>query len=167
MKIKQLATAALGALALCGGMAFESNKAQAQGINFSCVRGSQGGFVTVVSNGRVTRSLITWNSQAFSHSGWTPEARCNAVTNRFNNAFASQSRLTLSTGTINNLGVICGLQGRDRRCSGDNIIITLTPGTNPRGALNQLISATAGGRPLAQSGSVTLNDWADAALNSD
>jgi hypothetical protein len=167
VKIKQLATAALGALALCGGMAFESNKAQAQSVQFACVRGNYDDFVTTVSNGRITRSLITWNSQAFSHSGWTPEARCQAVTNRFNNAFASQSRLMLSTGTINNLGVICGLQGRDRRCSGDNTIITLTPGTNPRAALNELIQATAGGRPLAQSGSVTLNDWADAALNSD
>ncbi len=167
MKIKQLATAVLGALALSSGMAFEANKAQAQGVQFYCVQGGGGGFVTVVSNGQVTRSLITWNSQAFSYSGWTPEARCNAVTNRFNNAFASGSRLMLSTGTINNLGVICGLQGSDRRCTSENIIITLTPGKNPREALNEIISAAAGGRPLAQSGSVTLNDWTDAALNSN
>lgn len=165
MKIKQLATAVLGALALSSGIAFESNKAQAQGVQFACVQAGQGGFVTVVSNGQVTRSLITWNSQAFSYSGYTPEVRCNAVTNRFNNAFASGSRLMLSTGTINNLGVICGLQGQERRCTSENTIITLTPGVDPRAALNQIISAAAGGRPLAQSGSVTLNDWTDAALS--
>lgn len=167
MKIKQLATAVLGALALSSGMAFESNKAQAQGVQFYCVRANNGGFVTVVSNGQVTRSLITWNSQAFSYSGYTPEVRCNTVTARFNNAFQNQNRLRLSTGTINNLGVICGLQGRERRCNSENTIITLTPGKNAREALNEVVSAAAGGRPLAQSGSVTLSDWTDAALNSN
>lgn len=167
MKIKQLATAVLGAVALSSGMAFESNKAQAQGIQFSCVQHPQAGFVTTVSNGSVTRALITWNSQAFSNSGWTPEARCVAVTDRFNQAFASGSRLRLTTGVVNNLGVICGLQGQERRCNGGNVIITLTPGVDPRAALNQIVSAAAGGRPLAQSGSVTLDDWANAALSSN
>jgi hypothetical protein len=167
VKIKQLATAVLGALALSSGMAFESNKAQAQGVQFYCVQGNNDGFVTVVSNGQVSRSLITWNSHAFSYSGYTPEVRCNAVTNRFNNAFQNQSRLRLSTGTISNLGVICALEGRERRCNSQNTIITLTPGKNPREALNEIISAAAGGRPLAQSGSVTLSDWTDAALNSN
>jgi Circadian oscillating protein COP23 len=165
VKIKQLATAVLGALALSSGMAFESNKAQAQGFRFDCVQAGQGGFVTTVSNGRKTQALITWNSQAFNRSGYTPEARCYEVTNRFNNAYASGSRLRLSTGTINNLGVICGLQGQERRCTSENTIITLTPGIDPRAALNDLVAAAAGGSPLAQSGSVTLNDWADAALS--
>jgi hypothetical protein len=167
VKIKQLATAVLGALALSSGMAFESNKAQAQGVQFYCDQGDDGGFVTRVTNGSTIKSLITWNSQAFSRSGYTPEVRCNAVTNRFNRAFQNQSRLRLSTGTINNLGVICALEGRERRCNSDNTIITLTPGTNPRAALNDIISAAAGGRPLAQSGTVTLSDWTDAALNSN
>ena len=174
MKIKQLATAALGALALCGGMAFESNKAQAQSVQFACVRGAQGGFLTVVSNGRVTESLITWNS--YAHSGQTPASRCRQVTQRFNDAFTSGNRVRITAGTFNGQGVICGLQGRERSCDNTNLLITFS---HPRGAsnsqklqiarqgLNDLVAAAAGGIPLAQSGSVTLNDWADAALNSN
>lgn len=174
MKIKQLATAALGTLALCGGMAFESNKAQAQSVRFACVRGNYDEFVTTVSNGRVTESLITWNS--YAHSGETPASRCRAVTQRFNEAFAQGRRVRITPGIVNGQGVICGLQGRQRSCDNTNLLITFS---HPRGAsnsqklqiarqgLNDLIEAVSGGRPLAQSGSLTLNDWADAALNSN
>lgn len=165
MKLKSIATALLGTIAACSTMAF---KAEAQGVpfQFHCVQGANGGFVTIVTNGNDTRSLITWNSEAFSGSGYTPEDRCQKVTNRFNYAVNNDIRLRLTTGQVNGLGVICALQGRERRCSENTFnLVTLTPGTNPRQALNDLVAAAAGGRPLAQSGSVTLNDWAGAALD--
>lgn len=167
MNIKKISTTILCALTLCGGIALESKKAEAgTPFQFSCVQGANGGFVTIVSKGNVTRSLITWNSQVFSDMGFTPEVRCQTVTARFNSAVASGTRLRLSTGNINGLGVICALQGRERQCDSGNTIVTLNPGTNPSAALSQMISATAGGRPLALSGDVTVEDWADAALNS-
>lgn len=167
MNFKQISTTILCALTLCGGIALESKKAEAQSpFQFTCEPDDNNGFVTKVRNGGTSAALITWNSQAFSRSGYTPRVRCQTVTARFNNAIANRTSLRLTTGTINRLGVICALEGRERRCNSQNTIITLTPGTNPRAALNQMISATAGGRPLAQSGRVTLNDWADAALNS-
>lgn len=166
MKLKSIATALLGAVAAGSTMAFKAEEAHASPFQFQCVRGANGGFVTIVTNGRESQSLITWNSQAFSHSGWTPEVRCQEVTNRFNYAVNNGIRLRLTTGEVNGLGVICALQGRERRCGNNTFnLVTLTPGTNRRQALNDLVSAAAGGRPLAQSGSVTLNDWAGAALD--
>lgn len=166
MKLKLIASAFLGAVAVSGAAALKPESAEAQGspFVFHCVRQAESGFATIVSNGSVAETLITWNSQAFSRSGYTPEVRCQAVTDKFNQAVQNGSRLRLSTGRVNGLGVICALEGRERRCNGDNLIITLTPGTNPRAALGDLYSAAAGGRPLAQSGTLTLDDWANAAL---
>jgi len=166
MKFKSIATALLGAVAACSTMAFKAEEAHASPFQFQCVRGANGGFVTIVTNGRESQSLITWNSQAFSRSGYTPEVRCQAVTNRFNDAVNNGIRLRLTAGQVNGLGVICSLQGRERGCNEDNVIVTLAgeAARNPRQALNELVNAAAGGRPLAQSGSVTLNDWAGAAL---
>lgn len=168
MKFKVLASALLGTMAVSGAMALKPEVAKAQtGLQFNCVRGSGGGYVTIVTDGRATASLITWNSHAFSYSGYTPAARCREVTNRFNYAVQNGIPLRLTTGVVNNLGVICAARGRQRGCSHNTFnLVTLTPGTSPRQALNDLVSAAAGGRPLAQSGSVTLNTWADAALQS-
>lgn len=168
MKLKVLASALLGTMAVSGAMALKPEVAEAQaGFQFHCVQGGGGGYVTVVTNGQATASLITWDSHVFSRSGWTPAVRCREVTARFNHAVQNGIGLRLTTGVVNNLGVICALQGRQRSCSLSTFnLVTLNPGTPPGQALNQLVEAAAGGRPLAQSGSVTLNDWAGAALES-
>jgi len=138
---ESLLPAALGAAALSLASplagALLAGPAAAAATNFSC--GSNNGVpATVVStdDGRSV-PLIRWTSNVFDAAGWTPERRCQEVSQRFE-TYRQQGRLTfITTGRINGLPVICTAPSTSANC--DGLLYTLKPGHDPALALRRLL----------------------------
>ncbi|MEB3330911.1 MAG: COP23 domain-containing protein [Synechococcaceae cyanobacterium] len=125
-----LAGAATLAAALSGVSAW------AGAASFSC--GSSNGVPTTVARTDDGRSvpMIRWTSNVFDAAGWTPQRRCQEVSQRFE-SFRQQGRLTyVTTGRINGLPVICSAASDGGAC--DGLLYTLKPGQDPTLALKRL-----------------------------
>jgi Circadian oscillating protein COP23 len=110
--------------------------AQAAATSFSC--GTSNGMPTTVARTHDGRSvpMIRWTSNAFDGAGWTPERRCQEVSQRFE-SYRRQGRLTyVTTGRINGLPVICTAASNGGPC--DGLLYTLKPGQHPTLALQNL-----------------------------
>lgn len=110
--------------------------AQAAATSFSC--GRSNGVPTTIARTDDGRSvpMIRWTSNAFDGSGWTPERRCQEVSQRFE-GFRQQGRLAyITTGRINGLPVICTAASDGGACEG--LLYTLKPGQDPTLALRRL-----------------------------
>jgi hypothetical protein len=124
--------------------------------------------------------MIIWKSTEFG-SEYTPWQRCQIVSNRLTQAVAQNggrlSNLQLTTGIINNLPVVCYVNGRGR-CNSQNLLFTLDKrnAKNPGEALTRLINFSQdGGGPVTtlrgggQSSApqfVPFGDMVDRAFNS-
>ena len=101
-----LSAIASGSIALSTGIGIQT-PAQAAAPNFSCgvTNGTPATVVTTTDGRSVT--MIRWSSNVFDGGGWTPERRCQEVSQRFE-GFRQQCRLQyLTTGRINGQPVIC------------------------------------------------------------
>lgn len=112
------------------------NPAQAAATSFSC--GTSNGVPTTVAktdDGRSV-SMIRWTSNAFDGAGWTPQRRCQEVSQRFED-YRQQGRLAyITTGRMNSLPVICTARTDGGAC--DGLLYTLKPGQDPTLALKRL-----------------------------
>ncbi|WP_377475935.1 MAG: COP23 domain-containing protein [Microcoleus anatoxicus] len=111
---------------------------------FQCVTSGRN-FVTIARRGNVTTDpIILWKSREFGPE-FTPWQRCQIVSNRLTKAVADNggrlTNLQLTTGTINNLPVVCYVNGRGR-CNSQNILFTLDSknAKNPSEVLSRLIN---------------------------
>ncbi|WP_016950244.1 COP23 domain-containing protein [Anabaena sp. PCC 7108] len=77
---------------------------------------------TTVVNGNV---VVSWRSEAFSASGYTPRQRCLEVSGRFN-SFRSTGQLNyITAGIVNGLPVVCAASPGGS-CNGGNVLFTLS-----------------------------------------
>jgi hypothetical protein len=114
--------------------------------------------------------IILWKSNVFSADGWSPERRCQDVSQRFNTLHNQGALQYLSTGRMNGMPVICAASSKGSGCSG--LLYTLKPGQNASQTLKNLlavrIKATG---PLTETTSrpyIALNDLVEGeALSSD
>lgn len=81
---------------------------------------------------------ITWSSDYFTDSGWTPEKRCLEVSNRLETYRIKNQLQYVTSGVINNQKVICVAATQGAPCGG--IIYTLKPGQDAIAALNNLFA---------------------------
>ncbi|AFZ47330.1 hypothetical protein Cyast_1365 [Cyanobacterium stanieri PCC 7202] len=111
--------------------------------------------VTRVRTPRGVIQLIQWKSDYFSSSDWTPQRRCEAVTNRFQ-VHSDEGSLTYITyGRVNNQNVLCvadrvNLPSQPYVCKDetiskgdrtyDSVLLTLEQNDNPRQVLQELFS---------------------------
>ncbi len=132
---------------------------------FSCVKAEGSSFATVAfrENNTSPQPLVNW-SRVIETSGetFTPERRCQEVTERLNNmivanGISSWADLKFTVGTVNSTPVVCLVSGSET-CSNNNMLLTLTGenAKNPQMALKAVISfgsASAGGGqgPLLES----------------
>jgi Circadian oscillating protein COP23 len=159
VKLKLTAPLLASTLILAGTVAFTS-EVQARPSNsrtttttFQCVTSGRN-FVTIARRGSITTDpMILWKSTEFG-SEYTPWQRCQTVSNRLTKAVAENGgrlgNLQLTTGTINNLPVVCYVNGRGR-CNSQNLLFTLDRrnAKNPGEALTRLINfAQDGGGPV-------------------
>lgn len=93
---------------------------------------------TVAHTKRGMIELIVWESNYFG-ANWTPEKRCQAVTQRFQK-FSDQRLLRfVSTGNINNYNVIC-ISEQAGQCLDQGLLITLERKDRPTQILRQLFN---------------------------
>jgi hypothetical protein len=114
--------------------------------------------ITRVTTERGIIELIKWQSNYFSNSNWTPEKRCQAVTERFQVHSNSGSLRYITYGESNDQKVICvadkiNLPKQPYRCKQETItvddrtydstLITLEPQDDPGKVLQELFNLTA------------------------
>ena len=70
--------------------------------------------IAQTDHGNVT--LIRWSSSYFSQSGWTPQRRCEAVSERFQDFYQQGTLKYLTTGRENGYAVVCVAQQENYPC---------------------------------------------------
>jgi hypothetical protein len=139
MKIRSLAGILAGLGVVIGSAIANPATAQTQNSSSNTYYCAQlnGGWNTFVNTPRGKVSLINWANK-FSDK-WTPEARCGAVSQRFQK-FLDQGNLKyIRTGNVNKLPVLCVANARGGSCPEENVLITLKPGTDPEEVLVRLV----------------------------
>ncbi|WP_310481337.1 COP23 domain-containing protein [Chamaesiphon sp. VAR_48_metabat_403] len=86
--------------------------------------------VTVARRGdRVTEPMITWKDKSFG-STYTPEKRCQIVSQRLTKAVATSGKLSnldMTYGSIKSVPVICYITKKGEKCNSGNILFSLKP----------------------------------------
>jgi hypothetical protein len=103
---------------------------------FTCADVS-GRLATAVKTKKGDVPLIYWDSGAFGAS-FSPQVRCQKVTQRFTNLYGSGQLKYLAVGKVSSQSVICGLKVSKANCNSENMLFTLKPGSDPRNVLRQL-----------------------------
>ena len=144
-----LALLALG-LASCG--AQNSNSAVAT-PRFFCGQDPQGTYITYAETPRGKQAFIRWKSDYFTASGWTPEARCQEVSPKFQQAADNNQLNYITNDTLNDLPVLCAAINDNERCG--LMLFTLRPEDDPKAVQELLIQMGKGSSmgPIPQSGS--------------
>lgn len=123
--------------------------AQAGEQRFSCAQ-SGGAPATMAKTKRGYIPVIKWTSEYFGSSGWSPQARCQEVSDRFETYYQEGTLNFLTTGRKNRQSVVCVAEYKGGPCSG--LLFTLKPGSNPGRTLQQLLSVRVGASgPLNES----------------
>ncbi len=118
---------------------------------FKCI--SERGVPTtaaVMSSGKQV-PMIRWVSDTFTDSGWSPERRCQEVSERFTRLNDQGMLRYMTTGIMNGMNVICTTLNRGDRCN--SLLYTLKPGQNPTRTLKGLFNVrTYAVGPLIETG---------------
>lgn len=118
-----------------------SSPVQAQYTTFQC-RDIDGVPTTVAETSRGTVPVVHWKSDYFSESGWTPEARCQEVSQRFQTYHENDQLKYLVTGIMNHQDVVCTSNAKKGGCQ--NLLFTLKPisetGKTPSQTLRELMN---------------------------
>ena len=125
-----------------------NSPAQAQS-GFSCDTSGEAPTTIYQSSQGAPEPWIQWVSDHFSGSGWSPDARCQEVSNRLETYRRNRKLRYVTLGTINNQSVICVASKDQGPCEG--IIYTLKPGQDGIKALNNLFAWRKGGEGLESS----------------
>lgn len=128
-----------------------------QSVTFICGVSRDGvptTFAQETTNGGIpkSKSVIRWVSDFGDKANYTPQKRCEEVSNRFQD-YSNQGLLNyITTGKENGLDTICVT--KDKKPGGPcGLLWTLKPGTNPKLVRHQLLSDHLGTDPLEEKGS--------------
>ncbi|MCM1983295.1 COP23 domain-containing protein [Lyngbya confervoides] len=119
---------------------------------YECMK-SRGRLFTVAHTSRGMIPLIEWRSLVFGQQ-WTPEVRCNTVSNRFQQFSAQNLLQFISTGALNNYPIIC-VSKEYGDCLNDGLLLTLEPKDDPNQVLRSLFDLSS---HITRSGSKTVID---------
>ena len=134
-----LASIAIGAITLAS-TTLQSAPAQARATSeFFCGQ-SQGIPTTMARTAKGDVAVIRFKSEHFSSTGWTPQRRCEEVSQRFNRFNQAGTLQFLTTGRMNGYNVVCVATERGGSCLEDSLLFTLRPGRNPGRTLQDLVT---------------------------
>ncbi len=137
MKIKLLASVVAGLGVILASAIAPTAEAQTKNDNTYYCAQLNSDWNTFVNTPRGRIKLINWANE-FSPD-WTPQKRCSAVSQRFQN-FLDQGNLKfIRTGNVNRLPVLCVADAQGGTCPENNVLLTLKPGTDPEGVLIKLV----------------------------
>jgi Circadian oscillating protein COP23 len=93
---------------------------------FACIKKGNDP-VTVARRGdRVTSPMITWRDKSWG--SYTPEKRCQLVSQRLTKAVASSGKLSsldMTHGLVNSIPVVCYITRKSEKCNSENILFSL------------------------------------------
>ena len=142
--MSQLLTKIVGSALLLTALPFAVGTpiAQAEVVGYSCGT-SNGVPATMVRTSKGNEvAVIQFVSQHFSDSGWSPERRCQEVSQRFENlnrkGLLRQAFLT--TGRKNGQNIVCVAPEQGGSCMNNGILFTLRPGRDPGETLRKLVN---------------------------
>ena len=137
MKIRSLAVILAGLSVAVGSAIALPAKAQTKPSNTYYCAQLNGNWNTFVNTPRGRVNLINW-AHEFGKQ-WTPQKRCVAVSQRFQNFLDDGNLKFIRTGNINQQPVLCVANFRGGDCPEDNVLITLKDGTDPENVLIRLV----------------------------
>lgn len=116
-----------------------SQPAQAGETRFICGK-DKGIPTTLAKTKRGFVPVIQWRSAYFSESGWTPEARCQKVSNLFEKYYREGTLNYLTTGRDykTRQNVVCVAPSANAKCTG--VLFTLKKESNPGQTLKKLMN---------------------------
>ncbi len=116
-------------------------------IRYRCI--DRGGTpISVADTDRGTIELIVWKSTFFAASGYTPNLRCEIVSQRFQKHSDANNLQYVSFGRMNQRPIIC-VSDRFGNCKNNGLLLTLEPRDNPERVLGELFDLT---RPVTRGG---------------
>jgi hypothetical protein len=122
-------------------------------IQYRCLQ-RKGVPATVAYTSRGMVELIRWQHNYFNSHEYTPERRCQEVSDRFQQHALIKDLRFISTGVVNNYKVIC-ISEQTGNCQANGLLLTLDPDDNSQEVLQNLFSLNAGrktGRLLSGAG---------------
>ncbi|MEB3831799.1 COP23 domain-containing protein [Phormidium sp. CCY1219] len=153
MNLNKLFQCAVAGLVAAQIPLLSAEKTMAQAVNdlssFQCQISTDDLYVTLAlrKNGAVSDPMIVWKTEEFSSSGYTPERRCNEVTNRLNAILdengGTLSGLYMTAGIVNGEAVLCAVNNTRSGCNSRNMLFTLNQDNrrNPSRMLRSIASA--------------------------
>lgn len=87
--------------------------------------------------------IIEWKTTEFGDK-FSPEARCNAVSQKFQQYAMAGTLKYFTTGSVNRQPVICAVASKNAPCNSQSMLYTLKKGTNARTTLKQLLDLRSG-----------------------
>lgn len=119
-------TVTLGSIFLLPAILLPSPSNAVPTTTFACIKkGSDP--VTVARRGdRVTSPMITWKDKTWGK--YTPEKRCQIVSQRLTKAVASSGKLSsldMTYGNVNSIPVVCYITKKGEKCNSENILFSL------------------------------------------
>ncbi|MFO5493025.1 MAG: COP23 domain-containing protein [Cuspidothrix sp.] len=153
--MKNNLSAPLTGLALALSITLASNQpSQAQSRQFTCALRDNYPVTVVRHPTRGSVALIVWTNTSQINDTWTPQKRCQKVSDRFQKLQNQGQLKILKTGTVNGQSVICGLRNDRGACNNKNVLLTMTKDRDPNQVLEQLLNTrvSAGGEAVYLSG---------------
>ena len=93
---------------------------------FACVRVGGNPATIAIRGERKTSPMIMWKDT--SYGAYTPQRRCEIVSQRLTRAVASRGKLSslnITYGILNSLPVICYITRKEEKCNSENILFSL------------------------------------------
>lgn len=153
MKMKTSILLLTSVIIVFGYIAVIEQPSLAENVMFYCdqSRGSPTTFVRTQDGVRLP--VIRWVSNFGLSSEWTPEKRCQQVSQRFQMSHNRGMLRYIKPGSIRGIPVICATLQPDSPCSEQTLLFTLKPGSNPVETFRRLMDrrALASGNALEQS----------------
>ena len=106
-----------------------------------------------------TIPLMTWYPSSFDRAGWTPQQRCDTVSQKLDEIRQRGELNYLTTGTVARQSVICAVDKPSALCNSRNMIMSLEKDQNPAETLLALVQLqpTDQGVTLVSKGKVLVN----------
>lgn len=88
--------------------------------------------------------FIAWKSEWFGKSGWTPQKRCENVTQKFQQSYEQKRLNYFSYGMNNGYQIICALANQGETCNSTNQLFTIKSTNQPELVLQKLLDISEG-----------------------
>lgn len=124
-------------------------------VTFSCAI-KNGVPTTVAQSSRPDIPVIRWVSDFGDEVGYTPQKRCEEVSNRFQQYYNQGVLNFVTTGRQNNQNIVCVSSEKGGACQG--LLFTLKPNDNPSNVIQQMFEvASYASGPIDQSSGIYID----------